>query len=351
MTRAVIFGCDGLTLNPEERAFFADVKPLGFILFKRNIEAPDQVCALVADLKRIAGHDHVLILIDQEGGRVRRLRPPHWPEYPPSSIFETLTDDPYLQSAYVRLGARLMAHDLYAMGINVNCAPVLDVPAAGAHDIIGDRAYGMDRETVARLGRSVCEGHLAGGVLPIIKHIPGHGRAVDDSHYQLPVVDASLEALDYHDFYPFKVNADMPLAMTAHVVYTSLDKKNCATQSKKVIGFIRKALGFDGLIICDDIGMHALSGDMATRATKSLKAGCDVVLFGNGSLKEMRTVAQATPKLNAKAKLRLKAAFARLACLVEPLDEVLARQVFDAAIKARRGPEGADPTDYVRTQA
>jgi beta-N-acetylhexosaminidase len=349
MTRACIFGCSGLTLTDDERAFFATVKPAGFILFKRNIASADQVKALVADLKDVAGHDRVMILIDQEGGRVRRLRPPHWPDYPPMQALRLCAGDVYEHRELARLSARLMAHDLHALGINVDCAPVVDVPQPGAHDIIGDRAYGEEAQTVAVMGRAACEGFLAGAVLPILKHIPGHGRALADSHHELPVVEADLAALEASDFYPFRVNADMPFAMTAHVVYPALDAKNCATQSKKVIRYIREEIGFDGLIVVDDLGMNALKGSLPSRAEKSLKAGCDLVMLCNGTLEEMRAVADVTPKLKGKAKARFASAFARLTPEPEPLDYAAGHARLQAALARLDVPVGVavDPTEYV----
>ncbi|MGN6422873.1 MAG: beta-N-acetylhexosaminidase [Asticcacaulis sp.] len=342
---ACIFGCSGLELTKAEAAFFSEAKPLGFILFRRNIDAPDQVRALVAALKACVPHEP-LILIDQEGGRVRRLRPPHWPHYPPASRFRDIGNDPAEARDLARLGARLMAHDLHDLGINVDCAPVLDVPQPGAHDIIGDRAYGVTAEEVAVMGRAACEGLLAGGVLPVIKHIPGHGRAGADSHTDLPVVDTALEDLIKIDFYPFKVNADTPLAMTAHVLYTAIDPKNPATTSKACIRLIRDEIGFDGLIMCDDLSMNALSGSLAKRARKSLKAGCDVLLHCNGDLDQMREIAAETPALKGAAKRRAEAALRRLPRAPEPLDVATARERFDAALKRASTSElRPDPTE------
>ncbi|MDC7684276.1 beta-N-acetylhexosaminidase [Asticcacaulis sp. BYS171W] len=349
---AAIFGCEGLELSKAEIAFFAAKKPLGFILFKRNIDTPEQVKALVAALRAAAGHPHVLILIDQEGGRVQRLKPPHWPTYPPAATFGDVTESVFEHRELVRLGARLMAHDLAALGINVDCVPVLDVPQPNAHDIIGDRAYGDTAETVATMGRAACEGLLAGGVLPVIKHIPGHGRALADSHHDLPVVKAKREELDTTDFYPFAVNADMPLAMTAHVVYAAIDRRNPATTSKKVIKVIRQDIGFDGLLMCDDLSMGALKGTFAHRTKSSLRAGCDVVLHCNGNMDEMQQVAAATPVLKGKALERAMSAVARLKHVVEPLDVNAARTRLSVALRrkvatVREDYEGyADPTVY-----
>ena len=337
MASACILGCSGLTLTTEERAFFRGVDPWGFILFKRNVETPDQVRRLVDDLRACVGRADASVLIDQEGGRVQRLGPPHWRRYPPGRAYGTLaTNDPLYRREITRLGARLLAHDLAALGINVDCVPVLDVPVAGAHDVIGDRAYGDDVETVASLGRAAAEGLIAGGVLPVIKHIPGHGRAGSDSHLALPIVDASYAELDARDFAPFRVLSDMPMSMTAHVVYTAVDPKRPATTSRKAISqVIRGAIGFSGLIMSDDLSMKALAGDFAERARASLRAGCDVVLHCNGDMAEMKAVVSGTRALSGKAKVRADAALARIVRTPEPLDlqDALAR--FEAAFEGR----------------
>ncbi|MGH7021400.1 MAG: glycoside hydrolase family 3 N-terminal domain-containing protein, partial [Brevundimonas sp.] len=243
----------------------------------------------------------------------------------------------------VRLGARLIAHDLRELGITVDCVPVLDVPVPGAHDIIGDRAYAQDPATVAQLGRAAAEGLLAGGVLPIIKHIPGHGRAFADSHHDLPVVETDLATLDAWDFAPFKALSDMPMAMTAHVVFTAVDAKRPATTSKKGIRLMREHLGFSGLIMSDDLSMKALSGTLTERAEQSLKAGCDVILHCNGDLAEMRQVAEGTGKLKGEAKRRAEAALARIVHTAEPLDVAEARARLEAALTGRfeaaKGPD------------
>ena len=345
-TRACIFGLSGLELTAEEEAFFADAQPAGFILFRRNVDTPDQVRALTASLRAVVKHE-LMILIDQEGGRVRRLRPPHWPDYPPAAQFASVANDREEERSLVRLGARLMANDLFDLGINVDCAPVLDVPQPGAHDIIGDRAYGLTPEDVAVMGRAACEGLLAGGVLPVIKHIPGHGRAGADSHAALPIVDAALDELLNIDFLPFQANADMPLAMTAHVLYTAIDRKHPATTSKKCIRMIRDTIGFDGLIMCDDLSMNALSGELKARAKASLKAGCDVLLHCNGVLDQMREVLDETPKLKGRARDRFEAAMKRLLRTPEPLNLADARARFDAALnRAGKLDARADPTEF-----
>lgn len=334
---AAILGCAGTTLTAEEVAFFKDVKPWGFILFKRNIADPNQVRALTAALRETVGRPDAPILIDQEGGRVARLQPPHWRIYPPGRAYgELLANDPLVAREITRLGARLIAHDLHALGINVDCVPVLDVPDPQGHEIIGDRAYGDTPEQVATLGRAAAEGLLAGGVLPIIKHIPGHGRAMADSHLELPVVKAKLAELDARDFAPFRVLSDMPMAMTAHVVYTAIDRKNPATTSKKVIKkIIRESMGFDGLLMSDDLSMKALSGDFKQRAKDSLSAGCDVVLHCNGDMAEMKAVMSGVGRMSKEARRRAQAVMNRLVRVPEPLDVAEARARFDAAFDGK----------------
>jgi len=332
--RACILGCAGTALSREEVAFFRDVKPWGFILFARNVGTPDQVRALVDALRDTVGRDDAPVLIDQEGGRVQRLKPPHWPIYPPGRTYGQLPgNDPLLRREITRLGARLIAHDLASLGINVDCVPVLDVPDPQGHEIIGDRAYGETPERVAYLGRAAAEGLIAGGVLPIIKHIPGHGRAKADSHLELPVVEASYEELDARDFAPFRVLSDMPMAMTAHVIYSAIDPKRPATTSKKAMRkVIRGAIGFDGLVMSDDLSMKALSGDFAERAEQSIAAGCDVVLHCNGDMAEMKPVAEGCGALKGKARRRADAALARIARAPEPLDLEEARARFASAL-------------------
>ncbi len=338
-TTAAILGCQGKALTREEVAFFRDVKPWGFILFARNVEGPDQVRALTEALRETVGRPDAPILIDQEGGRVQRLGPPHWPKYPPGRAYGDLAgNDPLLKREITRLGARLLAHDLHALGINVDCVPVLDVPDPQGHEIIGDRAYGNTPEQVALLGRAASEGLIAGGVLPIIKHIPGHGRAKADSHLELPVVEASYDELDARDFAPFKALSDMPMAMTAHVIYTAVDRKRPATTSRKAIRkVIREAIGFDGLLMSDDLSMKALSGDFAERARDSLDAGCDVVLHCNGHMAEMQAVVKGARPLKGRAARRADAALARLAKVPEPFDVAEGRARFQSAFEGRFG--------------
>jgi beta-N-acetylhexosaminidase len=271
------------------------------------------------------------------------MGPPHWQKYPPGEAYLKATNDRLAARELARLGARLMAHDLKAVGVNVDCVPVLDVPVPGAHDIIGDRAYARDPATVTQLGRAAAEGLLAGGVLPVIKHMPGHGRAFADSHKELPTVHADFETLDAWDFAPFKALSDMPIAMSAHVVFTAIDKKRPATTSKKAVKLMREHLGFQGLLLSDDLVMNALSGTLTERAEAALKAGCDAVIHWNGDLAEMKQVAAGVGKLKGKAARRASAALARIVHTPEPLDEREARERFAALLAGRldaaKGPD------------
>lgn len=330
-SRAFIAGCLGTSLTPDERAFFREAKPWGFILFRRNTQDPAQVVALTAALRECVGWQ-APILIDQEGGRVQRMGPPNWPPYPPALAFLAI-NDPVQQREIVRLSARLMAHDLKTLGIDVDCLPVLDVPVAGSHDVIGNRAYARDPIQVAKLGRAAAEGLLAGGVLPVIKHMPGHGRAGADSHHDLPVVEAGLDELRAHDFAPFRHLADMPLAMTAHVVFTALDKRNPATTSRKIVrDIMRGELRFDGLIMTDDISMKALSGSFAEKARAAIRAGVDVVLHCHGIMAEMVEIAGAVPAVTGNRARRAAMALARIRHEPEPLDVDSARAQLASAL-------------------
>lgn len=299
----MILGSAGTVLTPDEIGFFRDERPWGFILFSRNISDREQIRDLVAQMRDCAGRADAPVFIDQEGGRVQRLRPPLAPNYPPGAALGAhyqRDQKAGLRAAW--LMSRLHAFDLLGGGVNADCLPLLDVPVEGAHDVIGNRAYGKNPETVAALGRAAAEGLLAGGVLPVIKHIPGHGRAFADSHLALPVVDTPLDDLRAHDFPPFFALRDMPMAMTAHVVYSAIDPQNPATTSKKAIEeIIRGELGFDGLLMSDDVSMKALSGDFASRTEAILGAGCDVVLHCNGAMEEMRAVAARVPLLGGRA--------------------------------------------------
>ncbi len=305
--RAVIFGCGGLILDDDERRLFAEAQPLGFILFERNCRDSEQVRALVACLREAVGRADAPVLIDQEGGRVRRLKPPKWRDAPAASRFAELYQrDPARGEEAAWLNSRLMAHELSDLGITVDCAPVLDVPAPGGHEIIGDRAYGKDADSVAALGAAVCDGLLSGGVLPVIKHIPGHGRAGSDSHQELPALDTPHDALSAQDFRPFRALNAMPWAMTAHVLYRAIDADAPATISRRVVEeIIRGEIGFDGLLLSDDLGMQALSGGFAERTGAALSAGCDVALHCSGIMAEMTEIAAVAPLLSDAASARL----------------------------------------------
>ena len=310
MTKPVIFGCAGATLSRDERAFFREADPLGFILFARNCEAPDQIRGLVAALRDSLGRGDAPILIDQEGGRVARLKPPHFPAYPSAAEIAALGGLAAREAAW--LAARLIADDLGQLGITVDCAPVLDVPIAGADPIIGDRAWGDDLRIVAQNGLAMCDGLLAGGVLPVIKHIPGHGRATVDSHRALPVVTTPQATLDSTDFAPFRALSAMPWAMTAHVLYTDIDADLPATLSPRVIAdVIRAGIGFEGVLLSDDLSMAALGGKIEARASGALEAGCDLVLHCNGILEEMQAIAAAIGPMSDDARRRVAAAESR----------------------------------------
>lgn len=323
--RALISGCEATRLTPSERSFFREIRPCGFILFKRNCEDAEQIRALIDDFREAVNDASALILIDQEGGRVQRLAPPLCPHYPAARRFAALhSTDAVKGLEAARSGARLIARDLAGLGITVNCAPVLDVPVPGAHDIIGDRAYGSTVDEIAALGRAVAEGYLDGGILPVIKHIPGHGRAEVDSHASLPVINATRDELSRTDFVPFRALSDMPLGMTAHILIPDVDKDAPASASARIIEeIIRGDIGFDGLLICDDLGMGALSGTMQERTRAVLDAGCDVALHCSGNFDQMTAVASVAPELAGEAARRFAAAYARIAA-PRPFDEARA---------------------------
>jgi beta-N-acetylhexosaminidase len=331
--RAFIAGCSGFSLSADERAFFTEARPWGLILFRRNIDHPEQVRALTASFREILG-DGAAVLVDQEGGRVQRLSEPHWPVYPPAAVFGKLPGGDEQLAAY---SARLIAADLRALGIDVNCLPVLDVPTPDAHKIIGDRAYGQNPDDVARLGRAAAFGLMAGGVMPVMKHIPGHGRALADSHLELPRVTASRAELE-RDFAPFRANTDLPAAMTAHVVYESIDPSQPGTHSRGVVeGIIRGEIGFDGLLMSDDLSMNALGGGFFDRSARAFAAGLDLALHCNGDLHEAGSVAQAAPLLSGKALERVdnaRASVARHFAVASPFDPVDARAELVSALAA-----------------
>jgi beta-N-acetylhexosaminidase len=304
--KAVIFGLEGTALTDWERAFFRKERPAGFILFARNVEAPQQMAALCEELRGLVGSPDAPILIDQEGGRVQRMGPPRWRKAPPAERFSKLyAQDKRAGERAAFLNAALMGMDLLEAGVTVDCAPVLDLRFPGAHDIIGDRAYGSEPGDVAALGRKVCDGLLSSGVLPVVKHIPGHGRALEDSHLSLPRVEAPLNELRDRDFAPFLALNDAPWAMTAHILYDAIDPDLPATQSPKVLSLIREELGFSGVIVSDDLSMAALGGDYRERAARSLAAGCDLVLHCNGKREEMEAVAEGSATLTPEARDRL----------------------------------------------
>lgn len=338
MPKACLLGLGGTELNGSERAFFAEADPLGFILFSRNCRTPDQVRSLVGSLREISGRADVPILIDQEGGRVARLKPPHWRPAPAAAVFGRLYGaNPEAAVRAVRLNARAIGAELRDLGINVDCAPVLDLARRDADPIIGDRAFSSDAAIVASLGAAFCDGLQGAGVLPVIKHVPGHGRAAVDSHKQLPRVTCPAAELAGTDFTPFKAlstrPAPKPWAMTAHVVFEAVDPANPATLSATVIDeVIRGSIGFDGLLMSDDLSMNALSGPVGQRARRAVDAGCELTLHCNGKMDEMREVAHCSPELSEALTAKLTESIGALpeppgfdgAAALEELDDLLA---------------------------
>jgi beta-N-acetylhexosaminidase len=340
-TRAFITGVSGPELIGAEREFIRSERPWGFILFKRNIETPAQVILLVRELREAIGNPDAPVLIDQEGGRVQRLGPPHWPVYPPGAAFGALYDvDRPLGLTAARLSARLMAADLIELGVTVDCLPLADVPVAGADAVIGNRAYGTEPGKVAAIARAVTDGLAQGGVLPVLKHIPGHGRATADTHFRLPEVDTSKKELERTDFAAFQPLADLPMAMTAHVVFSALDPAQPATTSATIIQqVIRGVIGFQGLLMSDDVSMNALAGSIAERTRAIFAAGCDMVLHCNGKLDEMREVAAETPELSGLALERARRALASRRA-PQAFDQLAARAELEALVD-RAGAAGA----------
>jgi beta-N-acetylhexosaminidase len=340
MMRALITGLSGPTLTPYEHDFLRDLDPWGLILFARNVENPEQVRRLVERFREAVGRDDAPVLIDQEGGRVQRLRPPHWPLYPPGAAFGQLYDrEPDGALAAAHLGARLIAADLLELGITVDCAPVADIPVPGADPVIGDRGYGTTPDKVAAIAEAIAAGLREGGVLPVVKHIPGHGRATADSHVLLPAVDADRSTLEATDFKVFRALSHLPLAMTAHVVFTRIDPLKPATTSATMVReVIRGTIGFAGLLMSDDISMGALSGSIEERGRAAIAAGCDVLLHCNARFDEMRALAAAAPELEGDSRRR---AIAALACRRQPstFDRHAARAQFSALLA------GARPSD------
>jgi beta-N-acetylhexosaminidase len=320
MTRAFVCGCAGTALSEDEREFLRDARPWGLILFKRNVADREQLRRLTDAFRDALGRDDAPVLVDQEGGRVQRMGPPHWAAYPAAARFDAeLAGERALAAA--RLAARLIAHDLREVGITVDCAPVLDVADAQTHAVIGTRAYSRDPGRVAAFGRAVIEGLVEGGVAPVVKHVPGHGRARADSHNEPPVVGASRAELAERDFAPFRALRDAPMAMTAHVVYDALDPDRPATTSPIVIqSIVREAIGFDGLLFTDDLSMKALGGPFGERARAAFAAGVDIALHCNGDLAEARAVAEASPELDGVSRQRADAALRRIAGGPTPFD-------------------------------
>jgi beta-N-acetylhexosaminidase len=339
-SRAFITGLAGTDITPAERTFLREAAPWGLIIFQRNITAPEQIRRLVGEFRTAVGRADAPVLVDQEGGRVQRLGPPHWPSYPPGAEYGRLYDrDRAAGLEAARLGARLIASDLVALGIDVDCLPVADVPVAGANSVIGDRAYGDTPEKVAAIAAAVAAGLMEGGVLPVLKHIPGHGRATADSHVGLPVVTAERAELEATDFAAFRPLAGLPMGMTAHVVFTAYDAVAPATTSVTMVSqVIRDSIGFGGLLMSDDVSMGALSGSLAERTRAAIAAGCDMVLHCNGQMEEMQAVAAAAPPLTGAAERRAQAA---LGARSRPRDlDVDAARTMFAALLADGRPAG-----------
>src|SRR6516225_7731833 len=332
--RAFITGLAGTTITPDERAFLREREPWGFIIFTRNIDTPAQVRRLTASVRDAVGRD-APVLVDQEGGRVQRLGPPHWPQYPPGARYGGIYDRGVAAGlAVARLAGRLIAADLNALGVDVDCLPLGDVPVEGADAVIGDRAYGTEPVKVAALAGAIAEGLMAGGVLPVLKHLPGHGRATADSHHKLPLVDTDRTTLEATDFAAFRPLNELPLGMTAHVVFSAIDPDAPATTSVTMVReVIRGFIGFQGLLMSDDISMNALSGTIAERSRAALTAGCDVVLHCNGVLTEMAAVAAEAPELAGESARRADAALAQRRA-PDDFDVAAARKIFKQMVDA-----------------
>ncbi len=318
MTLPATFGCAGPVLLPDEAALIAEAQPWGFILFARNVETPGQLIRLTDDLRQALGRN-APILIDQEGGRVQRMGPPHWRQWRPPLEQMQAVSDPGAAARAMKLRYRLIAEELRAVGIDVNCAPLADLARPDTHPVLKNRLYGADHVTVVGAARAVAQGLLDGGILPVLKHIPGHGRATLDSHVALPRVDTSREVLDAEDFSAFRGLSDLPLGMSAHIVYEDIDASAPATVSSRMISLIREEIGFEGLLMTDDISMQALSGDVVSRGIAALDAGCDIILHCNGDLAEMEALARRLPPLTAAARERSARALA-LRMAANPVD-------------------------------
>lgn len=334
--RAFITGLAGLSVSAGERAFLREAQPWGLIIFKRNVSTASQVIELAKTFRDILGWE-APILVDQEGGRVQRLGPPDWPAYPPGALYGELYDrEPAAGIAAARLAGHLIAADLRPLGIDVDCLPVVDMPVANSDPVIGDRAYGKQPGKVAVIAKAIADGLQAGGVLPVLKHLPGHGRASADSHHKLPVVDTDRATLEATDFAAFRPLAGLPLGMTAHVVFSAIDPVAPATTSVTMVRqVIRGFIGFQGLLMSDDISMNALSGTIAERSRAALAAGCDVVLHCNGDMREMTAVATETPKLSGDAAKRAGAALAARRA-PEEFDTGAARRIFTRMVVGER---------------
>ena len=331
--RAFTCGCSGLAFTQDERDFMQRFKPWGLILFGRNVHNRSQLTAITQNFRELVGREDAPVLIDQEGGRVRRMKEPDWRPHPAAAAYDRLDCGEDDKAALVREGARLIAHDLIEVGINVDCMPVLDVPVEGANEVIGSRAYSSDPAQVALLGRAACQGLLDGGVLPVIKHIPGHGRANADSHLALPVVHTPRAQLEVSDFAPFRALADMPMAMSAHVVFTDIDPDLPATVSRKVVSQVMRGfIGFDGLIMSDDLSMKALGGSFTEKTQALFAAGLDLALYCWSDLREAEEVALATPFLAGRSAERSEKALDRLRAsgalqvAFDPVDAALRQQ-------------------------
>jgi beta-N-acetylhexosaminidase len=344
MARAFITGLSGTSIAAGERQFLREACPWGLILFKRNIDNPSQVHNIVDDFRSCVGRPDAPVLIDQEGGRVQRLAPPHWAAYPSGAVYGQLYDrDRAAGIAAAKLGARLIAADLEALGITVDCLPLADLRLPGADAVIGDRAYGATPDKVAAIAAAVAGGLMEGGVLPVLKHIPGHGRATADSHKSLPIVRTDRTALEATDFAAFRALATLPMAMTAHVVFTAIDALPVTTSKTMISNVIRGFIGFDGLLMSDDVSMGALDGSIGERTAATLAAGCDVVLHCNGKIQEMHEVAKNTSELTGVAERRAVAALAARK-RTSAIDLAAARIEFAAMLDRSSLSSGADPT-------
>lgn len=343
----VIFGLSGPTLTDDERAFFRDADPAGYILFARNVESRAQLRALTDNLRAIHGRDDLLISVDQEGGRVARMKPPAWPRYPAGEAFARLWEvAPASAIEAARVNAQALGMDLAEAGITLDCWPCVDVRVPGTHDVIGDRALGTEPKQVAALGRAVLEGLSRAGVVGCLKHIPGHGRAGTDSHKALPRVEADEAALE-QDIAPFRALNTAPVAMTGHILFSAWDAQNPATLSPFIVEeIIRRRIGFDGLLLTDDLDMQALSGTIAERAAASLAAGCDVALNCWGRMADMLAIAQAVPQMTAQGAARLARAMASPRPEPAAQAELLAKRDALLALAGPSAPLAADPTAY-----